>query len=121
MWSIPESQFAKNETLAPGARLGRNHAAGKHRKATYPMKAAAVFEENAHGNGPADCTLTVADQSRDSRMIKTFLKEWPQDFVNLNNATERILDILEIGLCIAWSSTEHLHDHIGARCLFATH
>jgi DNA mismatch repair protein MutS len=25
------------------------------------------------------------------------------------------------GLSIAWSVAEHLHDHIGARCLFATH
>ena len=48
----------------------------------------------------------------------------------LNNATDRSLVILDEigrgtatfdGLSIAWAVAEHLHDHIRARVLFATH
>jgi DNA mismatch repair protein MutS len=48
----------------------------------------------------------------------------------LNNATAKSLVILDEigrgtstfdGLSIAWSVSEHLHDHIGCRALFATH
>ena len=48
----------------------------------------------------------------------------------LNNTTPRSLIILDEigrgtstfdGVSLAWAITEHLHDHVGARTLFATH
>ena len=48
----------------------------------------------------------------------------------LNNATERSLIILDEigrgtstydGVAIAWAVTEHLHDRVGCKTMFATH
>ena len=60
----------------------------------------------------------------------TFMVEMNETALIINNATDRSLVILDEigrgtatfdGLSIAWSVAEHLHDHIGCRCLFATH
>ncbi len=60
----------------------------------------------------------------------TFLVEMAETANILNNATDRSLVVLDEigrgtatfdGLAIAWAVTEHLHDGIGARTLFATH
>ncbi|MCX6838141.1 MAG: DNA mismatch repair protein MutS [Verrucomicrobia bacterium] len=81
--------------------------------------------------GLVDRIFTRIGASDDiARGQSTFMVEMNETALILNNATERSLDILDEigrgtstfdGLSIAWSVAEHLHDHIGARCLFATH
>ena len=65
-----------------------------------------------------------------TRGASTFMVEMNETANILNHATPRSLVILDEigrgtstfdGLSIAWAVTEHLHDRIGARTLFATH
>jgi DNA mismatch repair protein MutS len=60
----------------------------------------------------------------------TFLVEMQESANILNNATDRSLILLDEvgrgtstfdGVSIAWAITEHLHERVGARTLFATH
>lgn len=81
--------------------------------------------------GLVDRIFTRIGASDDlARGQSTFMVEMNETALILNNATERSLVILDEigrgtstfdGLSIAWSVAEHLHDHIGARALFATH
>ena len=81
--------------------------------------------------GLVDRIFTRIGASDDiARGQSTFMVEMNETSVILNNATERSLVILDEigrgtstfdGLSIAWSVAEYLHDHIGARALFATH
>ncbi|HYF36871.1 MAG TPA: DNA mismatch repair protein MutS, partial [Prosthecobacter sp.] len=81
--------------------------------------------------GLVDRIFTRIGASDDiARGQSTFMVEMNETALILNNATERSLVILDEigrgtstfdGLSIAWSVTEHLHDKIGARTLFATH
>ncbi len=65
-----------------------------------------------------------------ARGQSTFMVEMTETANILNNATERSLVILDEigrgtstfdGLSIAWAVAEYLHEHSGARTLFATH
>ncbi len=72
----------------------------------------------------------VGASDRLAKGLSTFLVEM-QELANiLNNATSKSLVLLDEigrgtstfdGLSIAWSLVEHIHDHIGAKTLFATH
>jgi DNA mismatch repair protein MutS len=81
--------------------------------------------------GLVDRIFTRIGASDDiARGQSTFMVEMNETALILNNATERSLVILDEigrgtstfdGLSIAWSVAEFIHDHIGARALFATH
>lgn len=81
--------------------------------------------------GLVDRIFTRVGASDDlARGQSTFMVEMNETAMIVNNATAQSLIILDEigrgtstfdGLSLAWSIAEHLHDHIQARTLFATH
>ena len=81
--------------------------------------------------GVVDRVFTRVGASDDlSSGRSTFMVEMSETAEILNEASHKSLIILDEigrgtstfdGVSIAWSVAEHLHDHIQARCLFATH
>ncbi len=65
-----------------------------------------------------------------ARGQSTFMVEMNETAAIINGATERSLILLDEigrgtstydGVSLAWAVTEHLHDHLGAKAIFATH
>ena len=81
--------------------------------------------------GMADRVFTRVGASDElTRGRSTFMVEMTEAANILNNATPRSLVILDEigrgtstydGVSLAWSMTEHLHDAVGCRAMFATH
>ena len=81
--------------------------------------------------GLADRIFTrVGAADEIARGLSTFMVEMTETANILNNATERSLVVLDEvgrgtstfdGVSIAWAVTEHLHERVGCRTLFATH
>ena len=81
--------------------------------------------------GVVDRVFTRVGASDDiGRGASTFMVEMIEVANILNNATNRSLVVLDEvgrgtstfdGLALAWAIVEHMHEHIGARTLFATH
>jgi DNA mismatch repair protein MutS len=81
--------------------------------------------------GLVDRIFTRIGASDDlAKGVSTFMAEMQETANILNNATDRSLALLDEigrgtstfdGLAIAWAVTEHLHDRIKCRTLFATH
>lgn len=138
----PEGKFVPNDTRVGGEEgsllliTGPNMAG----KSTYIRQVALItLLAQAGGFVPAKrATLGVADRifarvgasDELSRGQSTFMVEMTETARILNTATERSLVILDEigrgtstydGLSLAWAVVEHLHDHLGARTLFATH
>jgi len=139
---LVEERFVPNDSVLDGgsARLmiltGPNMAG----KSTYIRQVALlslmaqigsfVPASSAH-LGLVDRIFTRVGASDDlAKGQSTFMVEMNETAHIVNNATERSLVILDEigrgtstfdGLSIAWSVSEHLHDKIRARTLFATH
>jgi DNA mismatch repair protein MutS len=81
--------------------------------------------------GAADRLFTRVGASDDlARGQSTFMVEMSETSAILHNATARSLVLLDEigrgtstydGVAIAWAVTEHLHDRVGCKTMFATH
>ena len=139
---IPQGEFVPNDTrLDPENALillitGPNMAG----KSTYIRQVAllAVLAQMGSFVPARRATLGIVDRlfarvgatDELSRGQSTFMVEMTETANILNNATPRSLVILDEigrgtstfdGISLAWAITEHLHDRIACRTLFATH
>jgi len=140
--TMPQGEFVPNDCVqSPEAGMillitGPNMAG----KSTYIRQVALItLLAQAGSFVPADSAeIGVADRifarvgasDELSRGQSTFMVEMVETARILNTATSRSLVILDEigrgtstydGLSLAWAITEHLHEQIGARTLFATH
>lgn len=140
--SMPQGEFVPNDTIAtPDSGMillitGPNMAG----KSTYIRQTALItLLAQVGGYVPAEkAEIGVADRifarvgasDELSRGQSTFMVEMVETARILNTATSRSLVILDEigrgtstydGLSLAWAITEHLHEQIGCRTLFATH
>ncbi|MEM9827229.1 MAG: DNA mismatch repair protein MutS [Planctomycetota bacterium] len=139
---MPQGQFVPNDcVLSPESGMislitGPNMAG----KSTFIRQVALItLLAQAGSFVPADSAMVgVADRifarvgasDELSRGQSTFMVEMVETARILNTATSRSLVILDEigrgtstydGLSLAWAITEHLHEQLGARTLFATH
>lgn len=140
--TLPQGEFVPNDCVhSPEAGMillitGPNMAG----KSTYIRQVALItLLAQAGSYVPAEkATIGVADRifarvgasDELSRGQSTFMVEMVETARILNTATPRSLVILDEigrgtstydGLSLAWAITEHLHEQIGCRTLFATH
>ncbi|NUN48804.1 MAG: DNA mismatch repair protein MutS [Candidatus Brocadiae bacterium] len=135
-------RFVPNDTSldAAGTRLALITGPNMAGKSTYIRQVALIVLLAQAGSfvpaagariGVVDRVFTrVGSGDEIARGQSTFMVEMTETAAILHNATERSLVVLDEigrgtstfdGLSIAWAVTEHLHDRVGARTLFATH
>ncbi|MCO8121041.1 DNA mismatch repair protein MutS [Stieleria sp. TO1_6] len=140
--TLPQGEFVPNDCVqSPESGMillitGPNMAG----KSTYIRQVALItLLAQAGSYVPADsATIGIADRifarvgasDELSRGQSTFMVEMVETARILNTATSRSLVILDEigrgtstydGLSLAWAITEHLHEQVGCRTLFATH
>jgi DNA mismatch repair protein MutS len=140
--TLPPGLFVPNDTrLSPGqGRLWLITGPNLSGKSTFIRQVALLTLMAQMGSfvpagrariGIADRIFTRVGASDDlSRGQSTFMVEMTEAANILNNATNRSLVILDEigrgtstydGVSLAWAITEHLHNRIACRALFATH
>jgi DNA mismatch repair protein MutS len=140
--TLEDEQFVPNDTLLDGDEQAIAIITGPNMagKSTY-IRQVALIALMAHMGGyvPAKSAeiglcdrifARVGASDEISRAQSTFMVEMNETANILNNATDRSLIVLDEvgrgtstydGVSIAWAVTEHLHEKVGARTLFATH
>lgn len=144
---VVEAALLEDPFVPNDARLGGEHARlailtgpNMSGKSTYLRQTALIVLLAQMGSFvPADAaTIGVVDRiftrlgggDDISRGASTFMVEMVETANILRHATDRSLLLLDEvgrgtstfdGLAIAWAVCEHVHDQLGARCLFATH
>lgn len=147
---LPPGQFVPNDIrLACPSSQGEGHAAGRIQiitgpnmagKSTYIRQAALITIMAQMGSfvPAAEARIGIADRvfarvgasDELARGQSTFMVEMTETARILNAATHRSLVILDEigrgtstydGISLAWAITEHLHDEIQCRTMFATH
>lgn len=140
--NIGEEKFVPNDTDLDGGENRHILITGPNMsgKSTYIRQVALITLMAQIGSfvpaesaeiGLVDRIFTRVGASDDlARGHSTFMVEMTETSVIVNSATDRSLVILDEigrgtatydGLSIAWSVSEHLHDRVKARTLFATH
>ncbi|MDF1752381.1 MAG: DNA mismatch repair protein MutS [Verrucomicrobiales bacterium] len=140
--NIGEEKFVPNDTVLDGDEQRQILITGPNMsgKSTYIRQVALITLMAQIGSfvpaqsaeiGLVDRIFTRVGASDDlARGHSTFMVEMTETAVIVNSATDRSLVVLDEigrgtatydGLSIAWSVSEHLHDTVKARTLFATH
>ena len=139
----PTGEFVPNDILLGGSEHGRvqiitgPNMAGK---STYIRQAAliAVLAQIGSFVPASEATIGISDRvfarvgasDELSKGQSTFMVEMTETARILNSSTERSLVVLDEigrgtstydGISLAWAVTEHLHDTVRCRTLFATH
>ncbi len=140
--NIGEEKFVPNDTRLDGDEHRQILITGPNMsgKSTYIRQVALITLMAQIGSfvpaqsaeiGLVDRIFTRVGASDDiAKGHSTFMVEMTETAVIVNSATDKSLVVLDEigrgtstydGLSIAWSVSEHLHDQVGARTLFATH
>ena len=133
---VPNDSLLNRSDRMVGVLTGPNMAG----KSTYIRQTAVIVLMAQMGSyvpaaeakiGVVDRVFTRVGASDDiGRGASTFMVEMIEVANILNNATQRSLIVFDEvgrgtstfdGLALAWAIVEHVHEHIGARTLFATH
>lgn len=139
---MPRGEFVPNDTLLEGTAAALQIVTGPNMagKSTY-LRQVALITLMAQTGGyvpAAEARIGVVDRiftrvGASDNLVRgesTFMVEMIESANILNSATERSLIVLDEigrgtstfdGISIAWSVAEHIHDHVRAKTLFATH
>jgi DNA mismatch repair protein MutS len=139
---MTRGEFVPNDTVLDPAQAFLHIVTGPNMagKSTYLRQVALIALMAQVGSfvPAAEASIGVVDRiftrvGASDNLVRgesTFMVEMVETANILNAATERSLLVLDEigrgtstfdGISIAWSVAEHIHDHIGAKTLFATH
>ena len=139
---MPRGDFVPNDTLLDGEKAALQIVTGPNMagKSTYLRQVALITLMAQIGSfvPAAEARIGVVDRlftrvGASDNLVRgesTFMVEMIESANILNSATRRSLIVLDEigrgtstfdGISIAWSVAEHIHDHVHAKTLFATH